>query len=110
MRAGEVIPEIVSVIMEVRDGSEQIIEIPTICPICATMLEQDVGKIAIFCPNTHCPAKIQGQLEMFVGRQAMNIDGFGPRQIEDFLERGWITDFASVFQLVKYREQILTLE
>jgi DNA ligase (NAD+) len=110
MRAGEVIPEIVSVIVDVRDGSEQEIEIPTICPICATMLEQDVGKIAIWCPNSHCPAKIQGQLEMFVWRQAMNIDGLGPRQIEDFLEQGWITDFASVFQLVRYRDQILTLE
>ena len=47
---------------------------------------------------------------MFVGRQAMNIDGLGPRQIEDFLEMGWITDFASVFQLGQYANEILTLE
>lgn len=87
MRAGEVIPEIVSVIVDVRDGSEKKVEIPTVCPICSTPLEQDEGKIAIFCSNCHCPAKIQGQLEMFVGRQAMNIDGLGPRQIEDFLEQ-----------------------
>ncbi len=110
MRAGEVIPEIVSVIVDVRDGSEQTVTIPTVCPICTTPLERDVGKIAIFCPNTHCPAKIQGQLEMFVGRQAINIDGLGPRQIEDFLEMGWITDFASVFQLGQYSNEILTLE
>ena len=110
MRAGEVIPEIVSVIVDVRDGSEQEVEIPTVCPICSTPLEQDEGKIAIFCPNTHCPAKIQGQLEMFVGRQAINIDGLGPRQIEDFLEKGWITDFASVFQLGQYANEILTIE
>ncbi len=110
MRAWEVIPEIVSVIVEVRDGSEQGVEIPIVCPICSTLLEQDEGKIAIFCPNSHCPAKIQGQLEMFVGRQAMNIDGLGPRQIEDFLEAWWITDFASVFQLGQYRDQILTIE
>ena len=110
MRAGEVIPEIVSVIVDVRDGSEHVVTIPTVCPICSTSLEQDEGKIAIFCPNTHCPAKIQGQLEMFVGRQAINIDGLGPRQIEDFLEMGWITDFASVFQLGQYADDILTLE
>ncbi len=110
MRAGEVIPEIVSVIIEVRDGSEKEVEVPIVCPICSTVLEQDEGKIAIFCSNTHCPAKIQGQLEMFVGRQAMNIDGLGPRQIEDFLEQWWITDFASVFQLSQYATEILRLE
>lgn len=59
MRAGEVIPEIVSVIGEVRDGSEKEIYIPTHCPICSTELIQDIGKVAIYCPNKHCPAKIQ---------------------------------------------------
>jgi DNA ligase (NAD+) len=110
MRAWEVIPEIVSVITEVRDGSEVVVDIPTICPICSTRLDQDEGKIAIFCPNTHCSAKIQGQLEMFVGRQAMNIDGLGPRQIEDFIVEGWITDFASVFQLGRFATDMLELE
>jgi DNA ligase (NAD+) len=110
MRAGEVIPEIISVITEVRDGSEKTIDIPTICPICFTKLEQDEGKVAIFCPNIHCSARIQGQLEMFVGRQAMNIDWLGPRQIEDFIVEGWITDFASVFQLGRFATRILELE
>lgn len=87
MRAGEVIPEIVSVITDVRDGSEKIVVPPDICPVCSAPLDQDEGKIAIFCPNKHCPAKILGQLEMFVGKQALNIDGLGPRQIEDFLEK-----------------------
>ncbi len=59
MRAGEVIPEIVSVITEVRDGTEKDIKIPDNCPICQTRLEQDDGKVAIYCPNSHCPAKIQ---------------------------------------------------
>lgn len=110
MRAGEVIPEIVSVIVDVRDGSEKIVETPSICPICTTPVEQEAGKIAIYCPNKHCPAKILGQLEMFVGKQAMNIDWLGPRQLEDFLEKGWITDFASVFQLATHRAEMLELE
>lgn len=110
MRAGEVIPEIVSVITDIRDGTEKIIIPPDVCPICSTKLNQDEWKVAIFCPNKHCPAKILGQLEMFVSRQALNIDGLGPRQIEDFLEQWWITDFASVFQLGNYREQILELD
>ncbi len=59
VRAGEVIPEIVAVIPEVRDGGERAIIVPTACPICQTSLQQDEGKVAIYCPNPHCPAKIQ---------------------------------------------------
>lgn len=66
--------------------------------------------MAIFCPNTHCPAKIQGQLEMFVSKQGMNIDGLGAKQIELFLKKGWITDFASVFQLSRFRDDMLALD
>ena len=110
MRAGEVIPEIISVIVDARDGSENVVVPPNKCPVCSMELEQDFWKVAIFCPNKHCPAKILGQLEMFVSRQALNIDGLGPRQIEDFIEQWWITDFASVFQLGNYRNQILELD
>ncbi len=66
--------------------------------------------MAIYCPNIHCPAKIQGQLEMFVGKQGMNIDGLGTKQIELFLEKGWITDLASVFDLGNYAQDIFELE
>lgn len=59
MRAGEVIPEIVSVMIELRDGTEKDVHIPTNCPICHTDALQDAGKVAIYCPNPHCPAKIQ---------------------------------------------------
>ncbi len=110
MRAGEVIPEIVSVLTELRDGSEKMIVPPENCPICSTHLDQDEGKVAIYCPNIHCPAKIQWQLEMFVGKQGFNIDWLWVKQIELFLELGWITDFVSVFHLWKYREQFFTLE
>lgn len=75
MRAGEVIPEIVSVVASVRDGTEAEVLVPTFCPVCNTLLEQESGKVAIFCPNQFCPAKIQGQFEMFVSKQGLNIDG-----------------------------------
>ncbi len=110
VRAGEVIPEVVSVLTEVRTGDEKEIFPPAVCPICSTRLEQDEGKVAIYCPNKHCPAKIQWQLEMFVGKQGFNIDGFGTKQIELFLELGWITDFVSVFHLGRYRDQFFELE
>lgn len=75
VRAGEVIPEVVSVISEARDGSQKIVEIPTFCPSCQTPLTQDVGKVAIYCPNrAGCPAQIQGKMETFVSKHAMNIE------------------------------------
>lgn len=110
MRAGEVIPEVVSVLSELRNGEEKLIEVPKTCPICATKTEQDEWMVAIYCPNPHCPAKIQGQLEMFVWKQGLNIDGLWAKQIELFLELGWITDFVSVFHLAKYREKFFELE
>lgn len=110
MRAGEVIPEIVSVIAEVRTWQEKLIPIPEVCPVCSTRLEQDEWKVAIFCPNVYCPAKVQWQLEMFVSKQGMNIDGLGEKQIELFLEMWWITDFASIYELGNYRDEMLTIE
>ena len=110
MRAGEVIPEIVSVLTELRDGTEKVIVTPSVCPVCSTKTMQDEGMVAIYCPNPHCPAKIQGQLEMFVGKQGLNIDGLWVKQIELFLELGWVTDFVSIFHLSKYRDQFFELE
>ena len=110
MRAGEVIPEIVSVISELRDGTEEVVNPPSICPICSTKLEQDEGKVAIYCPNSYCPAKIQGQFEMFVGKQGLNIDGLGIKQIELFLELGWISDFVSLFHLASHKTELLQIE
>lgn len=110
IRAGEVIPEIVSVISEVRSGEEKEVFPPEICPICEIPLEQEAGKVAIFCPNRHCPAQIQWRLEVFCGKQGFNIDGLGTKQIELFLEKWWFTDFASVFHLNKYQDELLLLE
>jgi DNA ligase (NAD+) len=110
MRAWEVIPEIVSVVKELRTGTEIIVVPPVSCPICQTILLQDTWKVAIYCSNPLCPAQIQGKLEMFVSKQGMNIDGFWEKQIELFLQLGWIHDFASIFSLWQYRDQMLQLD
>jgi len=101
----------VSVITEARDGSEQEVIVPTTCPVCNTPLRRDEGKVAIYCPDRHgCPAQIQGKLEVFVGKHGMGIDGLGKKQIELFLDLGWITDFVSVYHLADYRDEMLALE
>jgi DNA ligase (NAD+) len=111
MRAGEVIPEIVSVIAEARDGSEIIVERPETCPVCGTTLANDEGKIAWYCPNrTNCPAQLQGGMEVFVGKHGMDIDGLGKKQIELFRKLGILSDFASIYHLREHRDTLLGQE
>ncbi len=111
VRAGEVIPEVISVISEARDGSQRVIEIPTLCPSCQTPLTQDDGKVAIYCPNrAGCPAQIQGKMETFVSKHAMNIEWLGKEIIAIFLDHEFITDFTSIFHLGERRSEILKLE
>ncbi len=110
-RAGEVIPEVVSVIKDVRTGSEQIVGPPARCPSCDTELTKEIDKVAVFCPNrATCPAQTSGALKAFVSKHAANIDGFGEKMIDLFIEKGFLTDFASIYRLVDYRDRILQLE
>lgn len=110
IRAGEVIPEVVTSIEEARTGWEKIITPPIHCPICHTLLQKETDKVALFCPNRHCSAQIQGRFETFIGKYGLDIDGLGTKQIELFLEKWWLTDFASVFHLLEHEAEILSLE
>jgi DNA ligase (NAD+) len=66
VRAGEVIPEVIGPIIEVRDGNEKLIIPPVICPSCGTLLVQDIGKVALYCPaRATCPAQTSGALKSF---------------------------------------------
>ncbi len=110
-RAWEVIPDIVASIPDVRNGSEQEIIPPEICPVCQWKVLKDEGKVRYYCSNKFsCPAQIGGLLKYSVGKQGFNIDGFGEKQVELFLELGYINDLADVFLLKNHREEILGLE
>lgn len=109
-RAGEVIPEIIAPIIEARTGKEQIIIPPTHCPICESPTHKEGEKIALLCSNPHCPAREMQALEWFVSKHGVDIDGFWPKQIELFLELGWVTDLASIYDLREYRDEFLLLE
>jgi DNA ligase (NAD+) len=110
-RAGEVIPEVVSVIATVRTGEEIVIERPVNCPSCGTALTQDAGKVVLYCPNSLlCPAQTSWGLKLFASKHAANIDGLGDKIIDLFIEQGWLSDFVSIYHLHKYRSEILALE
>lgn len=99
-RAGDVIPYIVGPVVARRDGSERVWQMPATCPACGTPLERAEGEVAYRCPNFGiCPAQITRRIEHFVSRSAMDIAGVGEKQVQLFVERGWVKDVADLYLL-----------
>lgn len=107
-RAGDVIPYIVKPMEELRDGSEQVLEFPKQCPVCATTLERAASEAAWRCMNYHCAAQVIQRMIFHVSKDAMDIDGFGKSYVERFHELGWLKSIADIYRL-DY-EQIANLE
>jgi DNA ligase (NAD+) len=98
-RAGEVIPQVLRALTELRTGAEQPWEMPRSCPACDQPVERAPGEAATYCVNSACPAQLVRGVEHFVGRGAMDIEGFGIRQAELFAQLGFITSLADVYYL-----------
>ena len=110
-RAGEVIPEVVAPIPEARTGTETPILVPAGCPACDSKLVREGEDVVWRCPNREdCPAQGARSLEWFVGKNAMDIDGLGKKQIARFRELGWVRDLPSIYRLKDRREDILSLD
>lgn len=107
-KAGEIIPEVLRVVVEKRTGDEKEVEIPSICPECGWRVERQGEEAAIRCTNPHCPALGREGLIHFVSRDAMNIDGCGPSVINALLDAGLVRDAADLYSLRK--EDLLKLE
>ncbi len=98
-RAGEVIPKVIRPLTELRDGSEQPWTMPERCPVCGEPLVRPPGEVATYCINNACPAQLVRAVDYFVSRGAMDIEGFGFKQAELFVEQGYIKDLADVYNL-----------
>ena len=107
-KAGEIIPEVLRVVVEKRTGDEKEVEIPSVCPECGWRVERQGEEAAIRCTNPHCPALGREGLIHFVSRDAMNIDGCGPSVINALLDAGLVRDAADLYSLSK--EDLLKLE
>ncbi|WP_100371678.1 NAD-dependent DNA ligase LigA [Bacillus sp. FJAT-45037] len=107
-KAGDIIPEVVNVLTENRDGSEREFSMPTHCPECESELVRLEGEVALRCINPECPAQIREGLIHFVSRQAMNIDGLGEKVIAQLFDHKLIHTVADLYQLE--REELLKLE
>ena len=108
-KAGDVIPEVVSVETSRRKDVKDFIMIKK-CPICGEPLVKPDGFVDSFCLNDNCPARNIEKLIHFVSRDAMNIEGLGERIIEDFYNYGYIKDFSDIYKLKDNKEELIELE
>ncbi|HMM22507.1 MAG TPA: NAD-dependent DNA ligase LigA [Selenomonadales bacterium] len=107
-KAGEIIPEVVSVLAERRTGREREFAMPELCPECGEPIVRQSGEAAYKCVNPRCPAQTREGLIHFVSRDAMNIEGLGPAVITALLDSGLVTDAADLYTLGK--EELLPME
>ena len=106
--AGDIIPEISRVDLKKRPADSQEYEIPTKCPVCGAELVHLDDEVALRCINPMCPAQIKEGLAHFASRNAMNIDGLGPKIIQQLWDKHLIHDVADLYRL-NY-DQLLTLD
>lgn len=104
-RAGEVIPYVIGPIVDARTGREKKYKPPTVCPACGQPVEHLEGEVAWYCVNAACPAQLQRNIEHFVSRGAMDINGLGYKIVEKLIEAGYVKDAADIYTLT--REHIL---
>ncbi len=96
-RAGDVIPQVVRVILEERPNDSVPFVMPTECPICHTAVYPPAGEAVARCPNAACPAQIKERLLHYGSRRAMDIDGMGTAIVDQLVARGLVTDFADLY-------------
>ncbi|MGB3262008.1 NAD-dependent DNA ligase LigA [Paenisporosarcina sp.] len=107
-KAGDIIPEVVAVVLEARKEELPAFNMPTHCPVCESELVRIEGEVALRCVNPQCPAQITEGLIHFVSRNAMNIDGLGEKVVEQLFREGLIHDVSDLFTLTK--EQLIQLD
>ena len=109
-KAGDVIPEVVRVITERRNGTEKKFKMIENCPICNSKIIRKETESDYYCPNNMCPARKIENIIHFASRDAMNIDGMGESVIEDLYNEGFITNITDIYDIDKYQEELINLE
>ena len=104
-RAGDVIPQVEKPVPELRSGEEKVITIPERCPACGSPTLKPEGEVAVYCVNPSCPAQVVQRIIHWAS--TMDIEGFGERLAQLFVDRGLLHDFADLYYLK--REDILKL-
>ena len=100
-RAGDVIPEVVKVIIEARPPDAQPFKMPTVCPVCDTELVRPEGEKVTRCPNPDCVASLTRGIQHFAGKSAMDIDGLGEKIVQQLVAVGLVQDVSDLYHLTE---------
>jgi DNA ligase (NAD+) len=106
-KAGEIIPQVVSVVMEQPRGEKEIVP-PKHCPVCNGPVERSEGEVAIRCINPACPAQLKERLAFYGARDQMNIENLGPAIVDQLVDKGLVKEYADLYKLT--RLDLLDLE
>ncbi len=106
-KAGEIIPEVLSVKLEKRPEGTVPFRISATCPSCGAPTVRDANTADTKCTNINCPAQLSQHIINFVGRNAMDIKGFGEAYIEALIQEGYLKDIADIYYLKNYREELI---
>ena len=106
-KSGEIIPKVKEVRKEKRPEGWKHFAIPDVCPVCGAKAEREKDTADIKCTSPNCPAQLERHIINFVGRDAMDIKGFGTVYIEELVHLGYIKDIADIFELKDHREELI---
>lgn len=106
-KAGEIIPEVLCVVKDKRPEGTVPYKLPDSCPSCGAPTTRDMNTADTKCFNINCPAQLNQHILNFVGRNAMDIKGFGEAYIETLTKEGYLRDVADIYYLKNYREELI---
>ncbi len=109
-RAGDVIPQVVKPIEEVRSGRERTWEVPAHCPVCGSELRKLPDEVDSYCVSIDCPAQFIRLVEHFASRGAMDIEGLGAKLAVTLVEEGLVSTLADIYGLWRRSEQLIALD
>lgn len=109
-KGGDVIPKIVSVVLDERKKKSTQTIPPVKCPVCQSKIYKPENEVAFYCENPECSAQIKGRLIHFASRGAMDIEGLGEALIDLFVERGFIKHISDIYKLKDKREELIKID
>jgi len=106
-KSGEIIPKIKKVVKEKRPAGAKRFQIPDRCPVCGAPAVREKDTADIKCTGSNCPSQLERHIINFVGRDAMDIKGFGTNYIIELVRLGYLKNIADIFRLKEYRQELI---